>query len=494
MATNVSDRSLVSEQKYRYSSSGAAVLDWFGSLTEPRRNVVQIALDLVALNTGLWLADAVFDPRLGGFAGPGLTWSYLAVATSFYLIWRVLVAMTDTFEPPSISEARPQPFDLATATIVVIGLSVAAGLLLSAVWSSVDQWAVLPPAIVAFVVMVGARLAWARLIGPVFVRRLLMIGNGFDAQAIEAQLVGERPGRRTDFQYFHDIGVPSGVDSHRGSPLSAHQSQTVGRVLSENRVDAVVMTAQDGLGSLSIETALACAAQGTEFVDLPSLYERLLGRVSTTALGPDSLLPLRLHGRSMDRRRQRSKRAFDVIAASLGLLVLIPLLPLVALAIYMEDRGPIFYQQTRVGRFGKPFSVYKLRTMVVDAEPDGPVWATEGDNRVTRVGRLLRKSHADEFPQLVNILKGEMSAVGPRPERPEFVDELARQIPMYDLRHCVRPGMAGWGLIKQGYGSSVEDARLKLQYDLYYIGHQSSLLDLGIILRTISDGVTFRGR
>jgi lipopolysaccharide/colanic/teichoic acid biosynthesis glycosyltransferase len=184
----------------------------------------------------------------------------------------------------------------------------------------------------------------------------------------------------------------------------------------------------------------------------------------------------------------------DIVLAAIGMMILAPLLPFIALAIYLESPGPIFYKQERVGRGGKVFWAYKFRSMVPDAEKGEAVWAKRNDPRVTRVGRLLRKTHVDEFPQFINILKGEMSAVGPRPERPEFVDELAREIPFYRIRHTVKPGMAGWGLVKQGYGASKEDAFLKLQYDLYYIKHQSIQLDIIILLKTILDTLTFRGR
>jgi len=168
--------------------------------------------------------------------------------------------------------------------------------------------------------------------------------------------------------------------------------------------------------------------------------------------------------------------------------------PFIALAIYLDSSGPIFYTQERIGRGGKMFRVYKFRSMIIEAEKKGAVWATEGDSRITRVGKFLRKTHVDEFPQFLNILKGEMSAVGPRPERPEFVKELAQEIPFYRVRHAVKPGMAGWGLVNQGYGSSKEDALIKLQYDLYYIKHQSLWLDVVILLKTILDTLSFGGR
>jgi lipopolysaccharide/colanic/teichoic acid biosynthesis glycosyltransferase len=182
------------------------------------------------------------------------------------------------------------------------------------------------------------------------------------------------------------------------------------------------------------------------------------------------------------------------VLSSLGLALLGLALPVIAAAIYLDSPGPIFYLQERVGQGGRPFQMYKFRSMVPDAERDRAMWASVDDPRVTRTGRLLRATHLDEFPQFVNILKGEMSAVGPRPERPEFVEDLAKEIPFYRVRHAVKPGMAGWGLVRQGYGSSAEDAMLKLEYDLYYIKHQSLWLDMVILLKTIVHTITFRGR
>ncbi|MFW6135309.1 MAG: sugar transferase [Chloroflexota bacterium] len=202
-----------------------------------------------------------------------------------------------------------------------------------------------------------------------------------------------------------------------------------------------------------------------------------------------------LHYPSRAALRRIAKRIFDLVAAGLGTLCLAMALPFIALAIYLDSPGPIFYTQERVGQGGKPFRIHKFRSMVVDAEPDGrPRWTAEHDPRITRVGRILRSTHVDEFPQFLNILKGEMSVVGPRPERPEFVRLLARELPHYHLRHTVKPGMAGWGFVNQGYAASREDARLKLHYDLTYVHHQSLCLDVLILLRTLRRTLTFRGR
>jgi lipopolysaccharide/colanic/teichoic acid biosynthesis glycosyltransferase len=189
------------------------------------------------------------------------------------------------------------------------------------------------------------------------------------------------------------------------------------------------------------------------------------------------------------------KRALDVIGALIGLAVFLPLLPFIALAIKLDSPGPVFLWQTRVGKGGKPFRLLKLRTMVVNAEPNGqPVRAQKNDPRITRVGRWLRKTRLDEMPQLFNVLKGEMSAVGPRPERPEHLEELERAIPFHRLRNSVKPGMAGWAAANYEYVDSIEDARIRLQYDLYYIKHQSLWLDLQVLWRMLGQIFALKGR
>jgi lipopolysaccharide/colanic/teichoic acid biosynthesis glycosyltransferase len=175
----------------------------------------------------------------------------------------------------------------------------------------------------------------------------------------------------------------------------------------------------------------------------------------------------------------------DLIAAAIGLLLTLPIWPLIALLIRLESRGPTIYRQDRVGLHGRIFNICKFRTMRVDAERHGARWARENDDRVTRVGRFLRRSRLDELPQLWNILRGDMSLVGPRPERPEFVAKLAELIPHYRQRHLIKPGLTGWAQIRFHYGSSVADAQRKLCYDLYYLKHRSIDLDTAIIIRTI---------
>jgi exopolysaccharide biosynthesis polyprenyl glycosylphosphotransferase len=198
---------------------------------------------------------------------------------------------------------------------------------------------------------------------------------------------------------------------------------------------------------------------------------------------PDSSLSLRV-----------LRRLSDIVVAAAGLAVSAPVLIAAALVIRLDSPGPAFYWQERVGRFGRPFKLAKLRTMVEHAEADGQaVWAQERDPRITRVGRFLRRSRLDEVPQLWNVLRGEMSLIGPRPERPEFVALLATQHPKYESRHMIRPGLTGWAQVQYKYGSSVDDALAKLEYDLYYLHHRSLLLDIFILFKTMIVVVRFKG-
>jgi exopolysaccharide biosynthesis polyprenyl glycosylphosphotransferase len=180
-------------------------------------------------------------------------------------------------------------------------------------------------------------------------------------------------------------------------------------------------------------------------------------------------------------------RAFDILMSLVLLIVALPIMLLTAIAIRLEDglRAPVLYRQTRVGLYNQPFEVLKFRSMVQHAETNGPVWATTNDPRITRVGALIRKARIDELPQLINVLRGDMSFVGPRPERPEFVEQLAKCVPYYRSRHAVKPGITGWAQLCYSYGSSDEDALEKLQYDLFYVKHRSLIFDLAIVVQTV---------
>lgn len=228
---------------------------------------------------------------------------------------------------------------------------------------------------------------------------------------------------------------------------------------------------------------LDCKLAGVPSSDALSFCERELGKIDITLLQPSWMLFS--DGFKYSKRRMIAKRIFDLTLASAFFLVLWPFMLLTAIAVRLESPGPVLYFQTRVGLNGKTFRIYKFRSMRQDAEKNGAMWATKNDSRITRVGAFIRNTRLDELPQLYNVLAGEMSFVGPRPERPEFVVDLAEQIPFYETRHKVKPGLMGWAQLKYPYGASVEDAKNKLQYDLYYTKNHSFLMDMLIMIQTV---------
>ncbi len=230
-----------------------------------------------------------------------------------------------------------------------------------------------------------------------------------------------------------------------------------------------------------------CHERGIQITPMFALYQDLTGRVPVSHLGNNWFVAMPAHIKSTVRTYMVVKRLLDVILAFVMLIVTAPLFPLIALAIKLDSLGPVLFSQTRVGMGGRPFKIVKFRSMRQDAEAImGAVWAKNGDSRVTRVGRFLRKSRLDELPQLWNVLVGDMSFVGPRPERPEFEEDLEREIPFYRARRAVRPGLTGWAQVRHGYGNNMFDALRKVEYDLYYIKNESLYLDLLIILRTVA--------
>jgi sugar transferase (PEP-CTERM system associated) len=264
-------------------------------------------------------------------------------------------------------------------------------------------------------------------------------------------------------------------------------------IVRARNVDRVVVSLAEARGMLPMEKLLDMKLDGVTFDHLASVYEEYTGKIAVENLRPSWLIfsP----GFRKSRVLSAAKRFIDVIAAALGLVIAAPLMLIIGAVIRATSPGAVLYHQRRVGQYGRIFTLHKFRSMWTDAEKDtGPVWASkEGDTRVTAVGRFLRRSRLDELPQLWNVLKGDMSLVGPRPERPEFVAELTRQIPFYRQRHIVRPGLTGWAQVRYTYGASVEDALQKLQYDLFYIKNLSLALDVFIILDTIKTVLLRKG-
>ena len=255
------------------------------------------------------------------------------------------------------------------------------------------------------------------------------------------------------------------------------------RICIERQVDEVVVGPSAAKNSWLVDRTLGCLRLGCRVTNLSTFYEEVLSEVPAALLEPNWFLFADL--KHYRQAQLIMKRAFDIVGSIVGLLLMLPIFPILALLIKLDSSGPVFYSQIRVGLNGRPFRLYKFRTMQVGAEKNGHTWAAVNDPRVTRVGRFLRKTRLDELPQLWNICIGVMSIVGPRPERPEFVTELGKKIRFFNERHLVKPGLTGWAQINYRYGASVEDAQRKLQLDLWYIKHMSPELDMTIILRTM---------
>ena len=311
-------------------------------------------------------------------------------------------------------------------------------------------------------------------------RRTLVLGVGEKAKQIDNL---RRASDRVGIAILGYIDI--GKDECRIADSKVIRPKGSIRQLAEKfAADEIVVALDDRRDSLPLEEILDCKMHGVQIIEIPTFYERQLGKIKLDDLNPSSLIFT--DGFTQAVLKRTEKRIFDIAASSVLLMLSCPVLILTALVIKLESPGPVFYRQERVGWRGKPFTVLKYRSMREDAEGDGvAVWAKTDDDRITKVGWFIRKTRIDELPQLLNVLRGDMSFVGPRPERPEFVEQLGNVIPYYDLRHHVKPGITGWAQVSYPYGASIHDSREKLQYDLYYLKNYSMFLDINILLLTV---------
>lgn len=275
------------------------------------------------------------------------------------------------------------------------------------------------------------------------------------------------------------------------NPVIIGDYTQISSVCEGRNVHRIIVALDERRGKLPIEELLLCRLKGIRVDDGMAFTEDLAGKLSVENLNPSALIFSNGFKRSALSRML--KRCLDVLVSTVGIIFSVPVSLLIALTIKWESPGPIFYKQERVGENGKAFTLLKFRSMRVNAEENGPVWAGANDRRVTRVGRAIRNLRLDELPQLINVLKGEMSLVGPRPERPVFVESLKKEIPFYSQRHAIRPGITGWAQISYPYGASKQAAMEKLKYDLYYLKHMSLFFDATIILETAKIVLLQRG-
>lgn len=319
--------------------------------------------------------------------------------------------------------------------------------------------------------------------------RLLVMGTGENGVALVRHILAHPEYNIKVIGFLDERGLDIGKSLV--NPRIIGSTEDVQSIVARERVDHVVLSLKERRGATPIRQLLDLKFAGVGIEDVHQCFERLSGRITLEHLSPSWLILS--DGFKKSSILLAAKRGTDILVSAILLLIVLPLLPFIALAIYLDSGSPLLFRQKRVGYKGKEFELLKFRSMVQNAERNGPQWATRQDSRITRVGRFLRKTRLDEIPQLFNVFRGEMSLVGPRPERRHFCDMLEKEIPYYDLRHSVRPGLTGWAQVRFRYGASLEEAKGKLELDFFYLKNMSFFVDMAILFETAKIVILRRG-
>jgi exopolysaccharide biosynthesis polyprenyl glycosylphosphotransferase len=439
-----------------------------------------VAAVLVAL--AIWANNSPSDDFDFDFVLAGSPWFFILTG-----LWLLLASANDFYDLRIAANraATMQRLLSITAQMLVVYLIV----FFFSPRDALPRLFILYFGAVAFILIGLWRFANPALIGWASqARKLLIVGT--DASSAE-MIRAIQEGAEESYEVVglvaagdHPVAGDAGAGDHAIPVLGA--GDDLMHLVHRHNITEIVVTSISKLDEATFRGLMDAYEKGVAVIPMPLLYERLTGRVPVEYVSDNWAVVLPTDGATLFDPYPAIKRAVEIVLSFAGMCVLVPLLPLIALLIRLDSRGGTFYSQKRVGYKGRIFRVYKFRTMVQNAEAGtGAVFSQQGDPRVTRVGRFMRKTRIDELPQLYNILRGDMSLIGPRPERPEHVRRLGQKIPFYRTRLTVRPGLTGWAQVRYGYGSTDEDALVKLQYDLYYIRHQSPLLDLTILIRTV---------
>jgi sugar transferase (PEP-CTERM system associated) len=464
------------------------VLRFLGGLHIPRSRLVLLAMDTALIVLGLMITSVIAS-LISGSMLPAM-WQSLSVARCLLVlgVWEVALYYNELYEFSSGTRRAETLIRLAQAS----GM---ACLMLAVVYYVHPQLglgrAVTAMAAPSIMVLL---LGWRLLIDHTgFLLsgsdRVLIVGTGEEGICLVREIL-----KRPDFNlkvvgFLDERG--ENIGKRLVNPGIIGAASEVQEIVARERIDRVILSFAERRGCTPLRQLLRLKFAGVPVEDAHGFYEKLTGRILLERLSPSSLILS--EGFRKSRFLLIAKRAADLGISLVALVITSPLMGAIALAIWIETGGPVLFRQRRVGLWGREFEMVKFRSMHHDAEANGPCWAVAGDKRVTRVGRFLRHYRLDELPQFLNVLCGEMSLVGPRPERPHFCAVLEQQLPLFSERHCVRPGITGWAQIKYQYGSTAEEAKEKLQLDLFYIKHLSGLLDLAILLETFKVVLLGRG-
>jgi exopolysaccharide biosynthesis polyprenyl glycosylphosphotransferase len=449
--------------------------------------IVDGILVFVALLLGLWVganrSDWIFSLEL--------ILTYLPWFLGLMALYFILAISNDAYRP----KVAANPVAAFVALVKTIGLIFIIYLLIY----SLSPPNSLPRHFVGIFTLVSPflLLGWRQLYSwafamPVFQRKAIVVGAGWAGSTIVKTVQDFAP------SHFQIIGFVDDDPAKQRAvkyevPVIGPISALPGLAQAKRATDVVLAISRDIPGNV-LTSLMECYEQGLRISTMSDLYEQLTNRVPVEYIGDNWFVVLPLNNNGQNLSYRLIKRVFDIFISIVGLSLFAILFPFVALIMIIDSPGSIFYRQKRVGRAGTEFELIKLRSMIVAAEQDGEVkWAEKDDARVTHVGRFLRSTRFDEVPQLINVLRGEMSLIGPRPERPEFVTQLQQEIPFYRTRLTIKPGLTGWAQVNYDYGRSTVDALEKLRYDLYYIKHQSIQLDLVILLKTIGTILLLKG-
>jgi exopolysaccharide biosynthesis polyprenyl glycosylphosphotransferase len=445
-------------------------------------------VSLLALFGGLYFwgqKDAWLKFSLGFLQERVEFWFYLLP-----LVW--LVFLIELYDPHRARDRRSTVMGVSLAALV--GLLIYALIYLISPQGSLPRLGIGVFLILAFILTLAWRLLFIKVFtAQALLRRMLVIGAGRAGETF-AQVYNKLHPRPFFLVGFMDDDPGKVGTEVEGLPVLGSNDRLL-EVVTANGVTELVIAITGELQGSTFQALLEAQEHGVDIVPMPTLYEDLTGRVPIHHLDSEWLIRSFVNDARINGFYEPIKRLLDILVASVGLIIFFILFPLTALIILLDSGTPVLYRQVRSGKGGRPYNIYKYRTMVRDAEKNGKVQVThEHDERITRVGHILRKMHIDELPQFWNVLLGDMSIVGPRAERPELILEYQREIPLYRARLLVKPGITGWAQINYGYSATIAQTIIKLEYDLYYIKHRSPIMDILITLRTVTQVFGFRGR
>ncbi len=451
------------------------------------RKILLRIFDLISILVGLYLVGNLFD--FDYFKITQVNWSWTLVLILYVTIFGTIFELYDL--------QKASKFEIIISNIVLTSSVTVLFYLLTPFFTPTlpDNRLQIIYFYLAFVISLTIwRLAYITFISsPRFYKKVLLVGEISNIEHISKSLIESDP----NYKVIGFINCEEeNAESVRFKGLKEYKPQEFSQTIKEEKISEIVVASYNSetITPDIYNDLITLLEKGFTIREYTQVYEELTNRVPVQYVGKDFYKYFPFSRSNQNKLYLLFRRVSDILWSIFGLAIGIVLLPFILLGNLIGNRGPLFYSQERVGQNGETFSIIKLRSMIKNAEKDGMKWAKKNDSRVTKFGKFLRKTRIDEIPQFLNVLKGEMSLIGPRPERPFFVQELSQIIPFYETRHIIKPGLTGWAQVKANYGSTVDESLTKLQYDLYYIKHRSFFLDVNIIIKTLSTVIFFRGQ